>query len=609
MAYALEDLKDMMDEAAFKEERRIKHEAIYISRRVTNSYKVIPLVNGLTETTTKAIYRMNSLGSLFYFSTVVLGKNKLQRNPDIARNLHWQMCLAVEKDGIQDVIEIPRDHFKSTLYSEAFTMWRALPFTLEDEILFRRVGYDDNFIAWMRRAHRQNYRWLIISEVIKNAVKLGVKISSHYENNQIFRWVYSDIIPDSSCTWTADSLHHRRTKDASGHGEGTYDFLGVGAALQSRHYDGTVQDDLIGKEALKSPTVMEDTIDYHKLLVGAFDADVENSQRDNEELIVGNRWAWNDLNSHIRANEPYFNFTTHSALGGCCKLHPYGTPIFPEAFSLEKLERWKRRLGSYLFSCQFLNVPINPAEVKFRKADLRYFHFEQEANSDTIITGTDSEGIRTKKRAVIKHHVHEGDVIADVLPRTLRRFMIVDPNHAEQQGRCRHAITVTGVLEESAERRVYLLDVWAEASSIQKLIKTMFHLAVDVWKLDEIWLETIAAQRYLKYHLDYEIALSDNPKVKRLRIKELKTPRTANAKQMRIDGLGPIIERHELWVNTHGQTEFMEEFEQYPNGKLRDVLDTLGYGPQVWGFEADSEEIEDSILERKAKWERETRLN
>jgi len=135
-------------------------------------------------------------------------------------------------------------------------------------------------------------------------------------------------------------------------------------------------------------------------------------------------------------------------------------------------------------------------------------------------------------------------------------------------------------------------------------------------------METIAAQKYLKYHLDYQIKVGlpdifrgeedkDNKVAfcKRIQIKELHTPKTKNAKQMRIDGLGPIIERNELWVNTHGQQEFMEEFESYPNGSLRDVLDTLGYGPQVWGFETDESDIEDSVLAQKAKWERETRPN
>jgi hypothetical protein len=598
MAYTIDDLKSIMsDEEA---ERLAKAQSDkYSPRSITATFPLIPWNDKYDQKTQKAVHRLNSFGSLYYFAVSILRKRKLQKNPDISKNLHYLMCKTVEKDGIQDVIEIPRDHFKSTIYSECFAMWRTLPFGFRDEELFRSFGgyyAQEEFILWMKRAHRQDYRWLLISEVIKNAIKLGVKISSHYESNDIFRYVFNDIIPDTGGTWNNESMHHKRTSEGMIHGEGTYDFIGVGGALQSRHYDGSIEDDLVGKEALKSEIVMNDTIDYHKLLVGAFDSDVSDGGRQNEELVVGNRWAYNDLNSWIRHNEPYFSFTTHSALGGCCKLHPYGTPIFPEGFSLEKLEQYKRRLGSYFFSCQFLNTPINPNEVKINKKDLMYYEFVP-ANSDEVIT-------HKKKRIAIRHRVAEGAVVKDIMPRTLRRYMIVDPNHSENKGRCRHAITVTGVMDNP--RRVYLLSVWAKATSIGIFINEIFQTA-KAWKLNEVWLETIAAQKYLKYHLDYAISISDDPWMKQLVIKELQTPRTANAKKMRIEGLVPIIERHELWVNIAGQSEFMEEIESYPNGQLRDVLDTLGYGPQVWNFEQDEDEIKDDVLAGLAEYERRTK--
>lgn len=618
MAYTVHDLKNIIDEEEAKALIEKEREGIYTPRRVSNSYKVIPIVDNLDEKTRRAIHRMNSHGSLYYFSVVVLHKHKLQTKADRSKNLHFQMCKSVEKDGVQDVIEIPRDHFKSTIYCECFPIWRCLPFTTEDADLFSSIGYSDEFVLWMQRAHRQNYRWALISEVIHNAIKLGTKIANHYENNEDFKYYFPEVIPDASCIWKSDSLHHKRTKDAVGAGEGTYDFLGIGSALQSRHYDGMIQDDIMGKNAMNSPTVLEDTIEYHKLLVGAMDADHTSGNRDNDELVVGNRWSYNDVNSYIRANESYFNFTTHSALGGCCKLHPYGTPIFPEAFSIEKLERWKKRLGTYLFSCQFLNVPINPAEVKFKKRNLRYFEFVPETTVTT--TGSNVKGTKDKVRVTIHHHVNEGDVIPNVMPRTIKRYMIVDPNHSGNEGRCRHAITVTGTID-SPERRIYLLDVWAEATGIDEFIANIFSMAFT-WKLDTVWLETIAAQKYLKYHLDYakhngvlqlfqkfENAQAISAHAKTITFEELKTPKTKNAKQMRIDGLGPIIERNELWVKSHGQNEFMEELESYPNGQLRDVLDTLGYGPQVWEFEADDDEISDSILTRRNKWERNTRTS
>lgn len=606
MSYTQQDLQDVLDksnEFAYSETG-----GLYLPDSVTKSWKVLPPTSG-DEKTLRVLHRLNSLGSLYYFATVVLGKNKFQKNPDSTKNLHYQMCRVVEKDGLKEVIEIPRDHFKSTVYSECYPVWRALPFTAEDEDYMRHLGYSDRYIQWMRYVHNQDIRILLVSEVINNAKKLGVRFYGHYRDNALFKYLFPEILPDSSCTQNDESLHQMRTKVGRIQGEGTFDFIGVGSALQSRHYDLVIQDDLVGRAAFESDTTMQKTIEYHQLLVGAFDAAIDDGGRDNDEIIVGNRWSYKDLNSYVRANEQYFNFTTHSALGGCCSLHPFGTPIFPEAFNLEKLARYKKRLGSYLFSCQYLNVPINPAEVKFDKSSLKYYQFIK----DPAITYTDVSPFTTKgkttvrQKVMIRHKVREGDVEEDIAPRNLKRYMIVDPNHSGNEGRCRHAITVTGIAENP--RRVYLLDVWAKSCGTDELIDTMLNMAVERWKLDTIYMETIAAQKYLKYHLEYKIKEErrSDPRYAALSIKELKTPKTKDAKKMRIDGLGPIFERGEFWINDHGMDEFLEEFDTYPSGKLVDVLDTLGYGPQVWDFDTNTEEIELEILQRKEQYKRNIR--
>lgn len=605
MSYTQQDLKDVFDKADEYEYNETG--GLYLPRSVTNSWRVIPPVHQ-DEKTLRTIHRLNALGSFYYHATIVLGKHKFQKNTDQNLNLHYQMCKVVEKDGLKEVIEIPRDHFKSTVYSECFPSWRALPYSNEDEDYMRSLGYGDRFIQWMRYCHKQDIRILLVSEVITNAKKLGVRLQSHYNDNALFKYLFPEILPDASCTQNDESFHQMRTKAGKIQGEGTFDFIGVGSALQSRHYDIVVQDDLVGRSAYESETTMQKTIEYHQLLVGAFDAAIDDGGRDNDEIVVGNRWSYKDLNSYIRSNEQYFNFTTHSALGGCCSLHPFGTPIFPEAFNLEKLARYKKRLGSYLFSCQYLNVPINPAEVKFQKRDLRYYEFvRDESQTYTDVSMFNKVGVRQRTKVTIRHKVHEGDVEEDVAPRNLKRYMIADPNHSGNDGRCRHAITVTGVAENP--RRVYLLDVWAKSVGTDEFIETMLYLAVEVWKLDEIHLETIAAQKYLKYHMDYIIKerARDDERYARLKIVELKTPKTANAKKMRIDGLGPIFQRGEFWVNSRGMEEFFEEFETYPTGKLVDVLDTLGYGPSVWDFDTNTDEIEFEILKRKRQYERTVR--
>ena len=603
MSYTTGDLQEIVEKSLEYEFNETG--GLYLPRSVTSSWRIIPPIHS-DENTLRTIHRLNSLGSLFYFATRVLGKNRFQQNPNPDQNLHFQMCKVVEKDGVKEVIEIPRGHYKSTVYTECYSIWRALPFSAQDEMYMRALGYTDRWIQWMRYAHNQDIRILLVSEVITNASKLGVRLQGHYQNNDLFKYLFPEILPDGSCTQNKESFCQMRSnKTGSAQGEGTYDFIGVGGALQSRHYNLVIQDDLVGREAYESDITMNKTIEYHKYLVGAFDPDEgDDAGRDNDEIVVGNRWSYKDLNSYLRKEETYFNFSTHSALGGCCSLHPFGIPIFPEKYSIEKLARYRKRLGNYIFSCQYRNTPVNPAEVKFQLRDLRRFEFvkDQSFTYQDVVPFDTTGKTRTRTKILIKHKVLAGDVEEDVSPRNLKRYMIVDPNHSGNDGRCRHAITVTGVAENP--RRVYLLDVWAKACGTDEFIGVMLDLAVNVWKLDCIYMETIAAQKYLKYHMDYIIKekARDDSRYAALEIKELKTPKTANAKKMRIDSLGPIFSRGEFWINTVGMDEFIEEFESYPTGKLIDVLDTLGYGPQVWDFDTNTEDIEFEILRRKQRY-------
>lgn len=523
-------------------------------------WKLIPVAELKTPEEKKLAHRLNALGSLFYFSKVVL------RNHRLSEDFHLGICKNLEKEHLKEILEVPRDHFKSTICSESAPMWWALPFTDRDINFMQKLGYQDEWIRWMKRAHNQDTRTLLVSENITNAAKLGVRIDGHYSSNDLFKLLFPEVIPGSNSSWTQFSKTHKRSARSKPHGEGTYDYLGVGAALQSRHYDRVIQDDLVGKAAVESDSIMQKTIEYHKLLVGAFDSD-RAMKLDNDEIVVGNRWSWRDLNSYIREHESYFNITNHSALGGCCPLHPPGKPIFPEEFTIEKLERFQKRLGPYLFSCQFLNQPIPPKDTPFTPENLRYYQLTREMTKDG-----------GKGRIIIRHEVTGGQVINDIPLSALKIVMVVDPNHAAEEGRCNHAITVVGVYKGGTKEteRAYLLDCWAESASFDKFIAKIYELA-EKWQLREFYLETIAAQSYLKYHLEYRNRVD----ARKLRVKELKTPRTKNAKDQRILALGPLFENQQFWCR-RSHTVFIQEYSLYPNGKTRDLLDTLGYGHQVW---------------------------
>lgn len=522
------------------------------------AYSFIPLpLTGQPAAEKLKRLRYNSLGSLFYFTKYCLGKNKL------TEHFHLPFCTSLEKEFLKDVYEIPRDHFKSTIASEALPIWLTLPFTDTDEEMFLRNGYGDEYIRFLHKMHTPMRRTLLVSENITNSAKLGKRIDYHFASNAIFRGCFSEILPTSAETWTSYSMHVNKKKFGGAiHGEGNFDFLGVGGALQSRHYDLMVQDDLVGRKAIDSQTVMDDTIQYHRILPGAFES--TDADNDNSELVIGNRWGFHDLNSYIREEETDFIIHSHSALGGCCSAHPPDTPIFPEAFSFEKLMRLKRRFGSYAFSCQFLNNPISPEDADFKAEWLRYYSFERSGDGRVMIT----------------REPHDGLVYKDFHLGHLQIAMSVDPAHSGNSGsgRARHAIVVWGQLDDD----YFLLEAWASQCTLGTFVDKIYEIAKK-WRLRKFGVETVAGQIYLKFHLDTKNA-QENNYLKVIPLKgEVEGPdgTMTRKKEWRIRNvLSPLFEFGHVYVQRRHQ-DFIGEFNTFPRGKFVDLLDASAYIPQM----------------------------
>lgn len=525
--------------------------------------------------------RLNSLGSLYFFVSYTLQKNKLNNT------LHRMICDTLEKERPRFLLEMPRGSYKTTIVTEGRTIWKALPFDERDEAMMRALGYDDTWIAWMRRVHNPSTRQLIVSETIDNAGKLGIRFDWHFHENTIFKTTFPEIIPTAKETWNSDTKQIRCSARGA-NGEGTFDFLGVGAALQSRHYIDITEDDVVGKDALESELVMDKTIDYHRLLIGAFE-----SYHQGSWTVVGNRWSPNDLGGWIREHQKDFYVESHGALGGCCTFHVAGQPIFPEELSKEVLAEIREIQGPVIYSHQYLNLPLHSEECVFNKEWLRYYE---------PVPAPDGS-----RRHMLHHLVGENQIqIPDLNPAYLQVTMVVDPNHAGEQGRSRHAIVVTG-LDPSTDR-IYLLDLWAESASTDAMLHNLYRMA-DLWNLREVWLETIGAQGFLKYHLEYRNRVElHSPEHKEglrgtpinLRVRELKADRTKNAKRTRIEALEPLFREGRIWCRAD-QLNFLHEYDAFPGGRTWDVLDCLAYAPQTWNAHY-AQNILKSINERRNRF-------
>ena len=526
-------------------------------------WKPIPIPKSNPESYYQAI-RLNALGNLWWFIKFVLGKHRLAK-------LHYEMCISLETEDLHLVLEMPMSHFKSTCGTEGLSMWWALPFTAKDEYLMRQLGYSEEWIRWMKIAHDQNTQVLITHEIEGRAIAMGKAVDEHYLHNDIFRSTFPDILPGNQATWNDHTKFQKRNGPADAT-TGTFEYRGVGQALQGVHPKRIIQDDNMGKAAQSSVLmgdgrVLDDLIRWHRQVGTRFDPASFTKTGLGMQLIIGNRWGHNDLNSWIKNNQPEFKFETHSAEGGCCKRHPAGQPIFPEEWSWARLKQEQKTLGAYDYAHFFLNQTVLPEECIFKKEWIQHYRFKP---SQPDLPLDDPRNV-----LMIEHEVRDGRVIDDMACGELSLRMIIDLAHAKKRKRCKHVVLVIGLHPETD--RFYLLDIWAKPAPYSDLVGMMYKMAAK-WGLGEAFLETVAAQNLLKFHIEEKNKM---PGVRPLYIHELKYDNSENAKKNRIEAMEPTYRNLQFWCHP-SHAEFHEEYDTYPACSTVDVLDTIGYAPQTF---------------------------
>jgi hypothetical protein len=532
--------------------------------------------------------RLNSLGSLYFSAKHLLNYSRLT-------TLHKQLCASLESEHLFLVMEVPMSHFKTRL-GIALSIWWALPFTDEDEKFMRDLGYGDSWIRYMRAMHNQNTRTLVTHEIAEQAAAIGRDVDATYENNDLFRKVFAEIIPDRSCTWTN---HHKFQKRLPGADAttGTFEYRGVGQALQGIHVNSVVQDDNFGKEAQTSllkgdGRVVDDLIRWHQQVGTRFDPIVKKARR---QLVIGNAWAHHDLNAYIKANQPEFKFETHSAQGGCCKVHPEGKPILPSEWTMELLQRERERLGKYDYSHFYLNIRTLPEEQLFDVDCLNYFKFKK---SRPELRDDDLRNI-----LLLEHEVKNGEVINDFQPGGLIKRIIVDPNHAKKVKRTEHVIWGLGYDPET--KRIYLLSLYAEDSKYSDLVEEIYRTAKR-WQVDSVWMGELSYELlafYLGQREREEVEYQRRRKVKNISTLTINTfpdDHSQTGMKNRIEALEPLIRGEQIWAHRY-QEKFISQLGDYPTGAL-DTLDVLGNFPETisveYGVDEFMEEQRSAFLNR-----------
>lgn len=496
--------------------------------------------------------REMALSSHYYMATVILGYTKLRIEP------HGEMCAFL--DFIEDhsqfnrtIYYAPRDTFKTSIA----TITRAI-----------RRGCKD-----------PNQQGLILGDTGDNAVRFGTEIKNHFEMNELLKWLFPEVIPTNFNTarWNAKELVLRRTRISR---DPTYDMMGVGGGVESRHYDWIIADDLVTEKCIHSDAEMEKVTKQAMGLESLLISDVE-SRID----FVGSRKKKGDTYDEI---ERYFGagdavpviLGPHAVKKGAIviysrQIYESGKNIFPYEKTLRSgiSDAFLTRLRTKdpeRFHAQYANSPKGSGITLFRPEDLRYFKMDESG----IITA-----------------VHHGRVIEQVSIWSLQRIILFDPATAKRTSNTsrlsKQAIIVAA---KGSGPDIYVFRYKVGHFPPDNAVKSLFRLNRE-WGPEFTSIEERGFQSWVRATLDLVSELLGIPQILVQAFPPPGSDRSQFHKDQHIMTLQPYVRHNLLWLrDIEEEPEMMEladDLEFYPNIMFKDGLDALAQGTEWWPFSED----------------------
>lgn len=401
---------------------------------------------------------------------------------------------------------LPRGTFKSSVVTIGFTLQYVL--------------------------NEPDCRILIDSETFSKSKAFLREIIGHLEGNDKYREVFKAIhgmypfeTKHKAKLWTDSELilpcRKRERK------EPTISCAGIDVTKNGMHYDLIVADDLHSEKNVTNKEQIAQVISHYRLAFSLLDPG-------KPMIVIGTRWDYNDLYQHIMDFEKEdFNILKRSAY------RDDGSLFFPEVLNEKELDKIRRRQGSYIFSCQYLNDPVSDENATFKR----------------------------------EHIVRKS--WAEVVGRPMNWYLSVDPSYSDPRFSTGYSDFASLVLVGmDYQRDLYIRHLVRRKMTYSQIINEMFRIytdaAFDDIKNMRILLEVIGTKS-----LSFELANEQKRRNTWLPVTEIKS-RHEN-KEERIRGLAPFYEfGHIYHITECPQLEELEyELLHFPKGAHDDMIDAL----------------------------------
>lgn len=460
------------------------------------------------------LMREHAKNSLYFLAKGILGFSWLMPH------IHLDVAELLEnRNKRRKKFVLPRGWLKTTVCTVAYPIFRAI--------------------------NDPNIRILLAQNNRDNARKKLKQIRELWEQNQLLRALFPELLPRTSSQWTADSLCLTRTE---AHPESTFECVGVRGQTTSRHYNIIIEDDTVapdfdelGEETLApSHDDVRKAITWHSLCLPL----LTNAKTD-EIVVVGTRWYEIDLMSHIEKNEPQYSCIERSCREDSDgNSDPRGMVTYPERFDEDVLREYEATLGPYFYSTLMLNRPVSIGDMLFKSDWFPEYEELPPRQSlyvyTTIDPATDPE-LSTSRSDSIDYSV----------------------------------VMTTG--KDMITGDIYILDYFRERCNPGEMLDAVFE-HVATWSPSKVGYEDVAYQRSLDYWIKERMRTS-NLFFNLIPIKR----GTKKSKSTHIMGLQPIASSGTIHVRPW-MKELMTEFLSFPRGAHDDLIDCLAMQTQLWAL-------------------------
>ena len=476
---------------------------------------------------------------LFFLANAVLGYELLSED----FHGHYTQWLAKVKGERYRMTLFARDHYKTTINTISDSIQMALP--------------NDAGVTDWPYCLGPDVKILLSHENRESASRFLYEITQAFRAKPFMLALFPELIPSPRIQrmnkWELELPRNAHDK------EPTFDTIGAGGAAQGRHYNWLKNDDLFGENARDSITVMKTLL----LWFDNINSLLTRLKIDGWDL-TGTRWAATDVYSH--AVKQYGVNKSKSVLNAYDprdiermeegQLVVYargaiedGLPVFPEEFSLEDLNRIRR--NARVWGAQYANNPRESNLTKFQPGWLKTYNVGR-GDGCYVFGGENnpSWSVRTSE---------------------LDRVILCDPTVGETDRADEAGIIVTGT---DSKLNVFILETVKEIMTPPEFIDRLLKLYMK-WNPRVVSIESVVFSAVFKYWFE--------DKCKELGVYPSIYDYKPGQKQkdIRIQGLANYGAAGQLYV-LEGMHQLKDEWEWFPLGDSKHLLDALAQGPEVW---------------------------